>query len=308
MDAIYTCPEAARAHLESLLWPSGPVCPRCGGDEATKLQGKSTRPGVYKCRPCRKPFTVTVGTVFHASHVPLNKWLHAAHLMAASKKGISAHQIHRMLDVSYETAWFLCHRLREAMAVVDGRTLGGPGKVVEMDSAQLGKKTAKRPHVIAAQERGGKIAVRMSKNANLGDVGALATKAVVKGSEIHTDEGNAFRVVGIVGPHKRVNHSLAYVMNGVHTNSVEGFFSVLKRGLRGVYQHWSPDHTGRYVREFAFRHNTRTALGVGDAERAAALLSGAGGKRLTYERLVRASRVREALAFEKAQAESPRED
>lgn len=296
MLAIYRCPDAARAHLEALLWPTGPVCPRCKGQEATKLEGKSTRPGVYKCRPCRKPFTVTVGTVFHASHVPLHKWLYAAHLMAASKKGVSAHQIHRMLRVSYETAWFMAHRLREAMAVVDGRALGASGAVVEMDSAQLGSRKAGRPMVIAAQERGGRIATRMSKNANLGDVGALASAVVVKGAEIHTDEGNAFRVVSFTGTHKRVNHSLAYVMNGVHTNSVEGFFSVIKRGLRGVYQHWSPDHTGRYVTEFAFRHNHRAALGVSDGDRAGALVAAAAGKRLTYERLVRAGRIREAEA------------
>lgn len=298
---IYTCPDAAREHLEALLWPSGAVCPRCKGQEVTLLAGKSTRPGVWKCRPCRKPFTVTVGTVFHGSHAPLHKWLYAAHLMAASKKGVSAHQLHRMLPVTYKTAWFMAHRLREAMHSLDGKILGGDGRVVEMDSTQLGKKTAKRPQVIVAVERGGRAAVQLTRNVNLGDVGALVNRSVRQDTELHTDSANSFAVAGmLVGKHRKVNHSLAYVTDGVHVNNVEGFFSVLKRGLRGVYQHWSPEHTGRYVAEFAFRFNHRTALGVNDSARAVALVQGAAGKRLPYVELVKASRLASALAAENA--------
>lgn len=283
MNKIFTCPEAAREHLESLLWPTGPVCPRCKGQEATKLAGKSTRPGVYKCRPCRKPFTVTVGTVFQASHVPLHKWLYAAHLMASSKKGVSAHQIHRTLEVTYRAAWFMAHRLRETMTTADAGKIGGPGRVVEADSTQLGARTAKRPQVIALQERGGEVRTRLSPNVNLGDVGAAHNRYLERGTELHTDEANAMRPnTAVVSKHLRVNHSLGYVMNGVHTNSVEGFFSVLKRGLRGVYQHWSPQHTGRYVDEFAFRHNRRVALGWNDGRRAASIIEGAWGKRVLY--------------------------
>ncbi len=299
MLAIYTDETAAREHLESVLWPRGAVCPRCGGMEATKLAGKSTRGGVWKCRPCRKPFTVTVGTVFQGSHAPLHKWLYAAHLMASSKKGVSAHQLHRMLPVTYKTAWFIAHRLREAMRATDGKTLGGSGRVVEMDSTQLGRKTAHRPQVIAVIERGGKMATQLTQNVNLGDVGAVVNRAVRRDSELHTDSANSFAVAGmLVDKHRRVNHSLAYVTDGVHCNSVEGFFSVLKRGLRGTYQHWSPEHTGRYVTEFAFRFNNRIALGVDDRARAVALVKGVAGKRLPYAELVKASRMAEAVALE----------
>lgn len=287
MQRMFTCPDAAREHLESLLWPAGPVCPRCQGQDAVKLAGKSTRPGVYKCRPCRKPFTVTVGTVFHASHIPLHKWLYAAHLMASSKKGVSAHQIHRTIGVTYKAAWHLAHRLREAMRAVDTAQIGGVDRVVEADSAQLGKRTAKRPQLIALQERGGEIRTRLSHNVNLSDVTAAYNQHLKQGTELHTDEANAMRShTARIAKHRRVNHSLGYVLDGVHTNSVEGFFSVIKRGLRGVYQHWDAAHTGRYVDEFAFRHNRRTALGWNDGERAGAMVCGAAGKRLTYGTLV----------------------
>lgn len=314
MDAIYTDDEAARRHLEALLWANGPVCPRCGVvNEATLMKGKSHRPGLYNCRPCDRPFTVTVGTIYERSHIPLHKWVYATHLMTASKKGISAAQLHRMLGFgSYRTAWFMAHRIREAMKGSAGsEPLGGEGKVVEADETYFGKVDepsdtrqdgkpfrasnptqknqfgnygpANKRSVVALVERGGKARAFHVGNADGKTVGGLVLENIDRKSRLHTDESYLY---GRVGPafeaHESVKHTAKeYVRGDVHNNSAEGFFNVFKRGMIGTYQHCGEKYLGRYVTEFEFRHNTRAKLGVNDGERAALATKGAKGKRLT---------------------------
>jgi len=293
-NPIFHDDNAAREHLERTLWPYGPVCPRCGvmGDRITKLQGKSTRPGVYKCKDCRKPFSVTVGTVMERSHIPLSKWLLAAQLMASSKKSMSAHQLHRMMDISYEGAWFLFHRLREAAAIIDGdRPLGGENKVVEADEAYIGGiarnkafgPPPKKMAVFTLVERGGE-----ARSRHVSDVTsktlreAIVTRASRK-SYLMTDEAAVYDRLGReFAGHGTVNHSAdEYVRTGGfhHTNTVEGFFALLKRAVYGQFHHVSEAHLHRYLAEADFKYNTRS---ISDAERAAALLAGAKGKRLLY--------------------------
>jgi transposase-like protein len=305
-DPIYHDADKAREHLESILWPDGPHCPKCGNvDRAriTKLKGKSTRPGVYKCKECRKPFSVTVGTVFERSHVPLNKWVLAVHLMSASKKGMSAHQMHRMLDVDYKTAWFMEHRIREAMREINPPPLGGEGKTVEADETYFGKRntvetfnsargewtwTVKdagtQKKVFALVERGGKARSRMVEDFDATTVGELLVTTASRKSKLMTDESQLYPRAGReFASHQSVNHSKEEWKRGeAYTNTVEGYFSVFKRGMKGVYQHCSADHMQRYLDEFDFRHNHRAALGISDTDRAAAALKGIKGKRLTY--------------------------
>jgi transposase-like protein len=307
-DKIYTDEAAARAHLESLQWPDGPVCPHCGiVDEATALKGASTRPGVYKCRACNQPFSVTVGTVFERSHVPLTKWLLATALLTSSKKGMSSHQLSRMLGVTYKTAWFMSHRIREAMkpAGSDAGPLGGEGKIVEADETYIGKKDGKRKApkaggyghkrgVLSLVERGGKIRSFKLGSASRDDIGPLVHKHVHTRSTLHTDGSNIYKGLAATGAHEAVDHNKAYVREAadgskVHTNTLEGFFSVFKRGMVGTYQHCGEQHLDRYLAEFDFRQNTRAKLGVNDAMRAEIALKGAKGKRLTYRRANKAS-------------------
>lgn len=307
-EPIFLSEEAARAHLERLLWPDGPVCPHCGSvDNATALKTKteSTRPGVYKCRDCEAPFTVTVGTVYESSHIPLAKWVYATHLMNASKKGISALQLQRMLGLgSYRTAWFMAMRIREGMR--DAGTLpplGGEGKVVEADETyygrvkddnlkpnpkrkrQPGKHKDQRPKraVVALVERGGTARVFHVARADKETVAKIVTQNVDPASRLHTDESNLY--VGAdahTATHETVKHTAGeYVRGDVHTNSAEGFFGVFKKGMTGVYQHCDEKYLGRYLDEFAFRHNTRVKLGFNDKDRAALAIKGAAGKRLT---------------------------
>jgi len=295
-DPIYHDEEKARAHLERLQWPHGPVCPRCGtNDQAriTKLKGKSTRPGVYKCKDCRKPFTVTVGTLMERSHIPITKWLAAMHLMTASKKGISAHQLHRMLGIGYEAAWFLCHRLRAAMADPKAGPIGGENKVVEADETYLGgkaknrafKKPPKKHAVMALVERDGE-----ARAYHVANVGAATLRDVLvttanRKSNLMTDENAAYIKVGkeFTGHHVVTHSKDEYVRLGgfVHTNTAENFFSLLKRGVYGVYHHVSEAHLDRYLAEFTFRYNSRK---ITDAERAEKALRAMVGKRLTYRR------------------------
>jgi transposase-like protein len=317
MEKIYSDDEAARAHLESLLWPDGPICPHCGVvNEATLMKGKSHRPGLYNCRPCDKPFTVTVGTIYERSHIPLHKWVYATHLMTSSKKGISAAQLHRMLGFgSYRTAWFMAHRIREAMKGSAGsEPLGGEGKVVEADETYFGKVAepsdtrqdgkpfraskptqknqfgnygpANKRSVVALVERGGKARVFHVASADSKTVGGLLLDNVDRKSRLHTDESYIYRRVGpAFETHESVKHSAdEYVRGDVHNNSAEGFFNVFKRGMTGVYQHCGEQYLGRYVVEFEFRHNTRAKLGVNDKERATLAIKGAQGKRLTLRR------------------------
>ena len=312
MERIYTDDEAAREHLEGLLWPDGPVCPRCGViNEATKLQGKSTRPGVWNCRPCDKPFTVTVGTIYERSHIPLSKWVYATHLMASSKKGISAAQLERMLDLgSYRTAWFMAHRIRESMKPVGKTPLGGPGKVVEADETYFGRVdeptdigtrgrplkkdgqryagrgVANKRAVVALVERGGKARVFHVDKADKEMLAKLITEHVDPASRLHTDESAIYRgAKEHTATHETVKHSKKeYARGDVNTNSAEGFFNVFKRGMTGVYQTCGEKYLNRYVTEFEFRHNTRTKLGVNDKERATLAHKGASGRRLMLRR------------------------
>jgi transposase-like protein len=300
---IYNDEDAARAHLEAIQWPDGPICPHCGViGEATALAGKSTRPGVWKCRPCQKPFSVTVGTVFERSKVPLTKWLLATELLTSSKKGISAHQLHRMLGVTYKTAWFMAHRIREAFAPVAGSEppLGGEGKIVEVDEAYIGKKDGKRKHpgsggaghkrtVLSLVERGGKIRSFKIGGPNRDFIAPVIRANVHPDSALHTDGAKVYRGLAITKGHAAVDHNKEYVRTTdagvkVSTNTLEGFFSVFKRGMVGTYQHCGEQHLQRYLAEFDFRMNNRAKLGVTDDMRAVKALEGIRGKRLTYRR------------------------
>jgi transposase-like protein len=306
-NPIFHDEDAARAHLENLLWPHGPNCPRCGvmGDRITKLAGKSTRPGVYKCKDCRKPFSVTVGTVMERSHVPLHKWVLAAQLMASSKASMSAHQLHRMLGTTYETAWFLFHRLREATIVVDaaeGSTpLGGDHEGVEADESYIGGKARnkafgpppKKMAVFTLVEREGH-----ARSRHVADVTAKTLRPVIvrnadRKSWLMTDEAVVYKSIGSeFKGHSTVNHSAdEYSRMGswVTTNSVESFFALLKRGVYGSYFHVSEAHLHCYLAEADFRYNHREKLGYGDKARAEALLVGTKGKRLLYSQPDRAA-------------------
>ncbi len=298
---IYNDETAARRHLEKLQWPDGPICPHCGViNEATALSGESTRPGVWKCRPCQKPFSVTVGTVFERSHIPLTKWLLATELLTSSKKGISAHQLHRMLGITYKSAWFMAHRIRAAMAPAKGQPpLGGAGKVVEADETYIGKKDGKRKaegaggyahkrSILSLVERGGKIRSFKLGSATKAEIVPALRANIHPESTLHTDGAQAYKFTGTVALHESVDHKDEYVRQGkahkVHTNTLEGFFSVFKRGMVGTYQHCGEQHLDRYLSEFDFRMNHRVALGIDDTMRAQIALKGISGKRLTYRR------------------------
>jgi transposase-like protein len=295
-NPIFTDAEKARQHLEALNWPNGPVCPHCGErDRVTRMQGKSHRPGLIQCNACTKNFTVTVGTVFERSKIPLNKWLLATYLLSASKKGMSAHQLHRMLGITYKTAWFMCHRIREAMkpGPDGGGSLGGADKVVEADETYVGGKQRNRATrtvkpkkaVVALVERDGHARSFHVANVNAGTLRPLIVTNVDRGSHLMTDESAVYTRVGReFNGHSVVNHSAReYVSTGgfKHSNTAENFFSIFKRGVIGTYHHMSEAHLARYCAEFDFRYNTRIAT---DAERTDAALKGIVGKRLTYRR------------------------
>jgi transposase-like protein len=306
--------DAARAHLEKLLWPEGPVCPHCGVvDEATLMKGKAHRKGLYNCRACDEQFTVTIGTIFEDSKIPLNKWVLGMHLMAASKKGISALQLQRMLGLgSYRTAWFMAMRIREALRMepMERGKMGGKGKVVEADETYFGKvanpskvrkdgkpfrsdnpdrpvKTggrgpANKRSVVALVERGGNARVFHVASADKETVAKIVRENVHPESRLHTDESHLYKGAGrSFEAHETVNHSRdEYARGDVTSNSVESFFGVFKRGMRGVYQHCGEKYLQRYVTEFEFRHNTRAKLGFNDDDRAMLAIKGAAGKRL----------------------------
>jgi transposase-like protein len=292
--------EAAFEYVEAHLWPHGAVCPFCGatGDKIGRLTGKTTRPGLRKCYACRKPFTVRIGTIFESSHLALHLWLQVIHLMCASKKGISTRQIQRMLVCSMKTAWFLTHRIREAMAPAAGSDpLGGMGKIVEADEAFLtnSPKTKKRPGyqhkvgVLTMAERGGRQrSVVLENPPSKPEIVANIRKHVSPESTLHTDGAQYYKHTLAVAAHRSVNHlkgEYARQENGVTVtiNSLEGFFSVFKRGMVGTYQTVSAHHLHRYVAEFDFRQSNREKLGVNDTMRAEIALQGFVGKRLTYQ-------------------------
>ena len=302
-DPIFNDEETARKHFEASRWPVGPVCPRCGVvGNSTELKGKSTRPGVYNCRDCDKPFTATIGTIFERSHIPMHKWLLAVRLMSSSKKGMSAHQLWRMLGFgSYRTAWFMAHRIRESMRELhpEKGALGGEGKTVEIDETYVGGKAKnqhakKRRHVgtggagkeavFSLVERKGGVRSFHVPAVNSKTLRPILTAQVAHGTFLMTDEAApAMKMGRDFAGHETVNHSIGeYVRGDAHTNTIESYFAVLKRGIIGTYHHVSQQHLKRYLCEFDFRYNERMALRVTDAERAAKALCGAVGKRLTY--------------------------
>lgn len=307
-DSILSAPyfhseEAAYEFVEARLWPNGPVCPKCGviGNSA-KLKGKSTRVGVYKCRDCRKPFRVTVGTIFEASHIPLNVWLQAVFLVASSKKGISSNQLHRSLGISLKSAWFMSHRIREAMRGGEFALFGEGGGVVEVDETYIGHDKTIKPK---GEKRGrgyhhkNKVLSLVDRNTKqarsfvVDDVKATTIYPILarnldREAKLMTDESGIYQAFGhVFAKHDVVRHQHGeYVSKenpALHTNTIEGFFSVFKRGMKGVYQHCAHNHLHRYLAEFDFRYNNRKALGVEDSERADKLLKGVVGKRLTYQ-------------------------
>lgn len=285
--------EAAFAYVEGELWPNGPVCPHCENTDASKigrLQGKTTRVGLRKCYACRRPFTVRIGTIFEDSHLPLRLWLQAIHLMCASKKGISTRQLQRILGCGLKTAWHLGHRIRHAMAPGEANPLGGYGKVVEADETELARsRKTKRPEgfrrkthnpvVVSLVERGGDI---RSETLDHRGVMSYVRRNVHPDSTLVTDQAQHYKFPP-VADHQSVDHSkYEWVRGEAHTNTLEGFFSVLKRGLVGIYQHVDKRHLNRYLAEFDFRQNTRAKLGIDDAQRSAFAVQGMAGKRLMY--------------------------
>jgi len=295
--------EAAYEFVEARIWPRGPICPHCGGIEKNrKMQGKSTRIGVYKCYDCRKPFTVKIGTIFEASHIPMNVWLQAIFLVASSKKGISSNQLHRSLGITLKSAWFMSHRIREAMREGDLAPFGTKGGVVEVDETYIGHDKTIKPR---GEKRGrgfhhkNKVLSLVDRNSGqarsfvVDDVKAstlwpIIYKNLDREARFMTDENASYVSIG----HQFAEHNVVrhmhkeYVSKAnpeIHTNTIEGFFSVFKRGMKGVYQHCAHNHLHRYLAEFDFRYNNRKALGVEDSQRADKLLKGFKGKRLTYE-------------------------
>ena len=293
LSAPYFHDEAAAfAELEAILWPNGPVCPRCGGmDRVTPVKGG--RMGLRRCGPCKRQFTVTVGTVFEASHVKLNLWLQAVYLMCSSKKGISSHQLMRTLDVQYKTAWFMTHRIREAMRDGTLPPMGGDGAVVEVDETYIGQKHKKAENargyahkhaVLTLVERGKGSRSFHVDGTKAADLLPILKANVAPGTHVMTDEaGQYLTLAKHFAGHDVVRHGAGEYGRGVvHTNTVEGFYSVFKRGMKGVYQHCAERHLHRYVAEFDFRYNNRARLGVGDTSRTSTALRGVVGKRLLY--------------------------
>jgi transposase-like protein len=287
--------EAAYAYVEARVWVNGRVCPHCGECERTgKLAGKSTRIGTYKCYSCRKPFTVKIGTIFEASHVRMNLWLQAIYLICASKKGISSNQLHRTLGVTLKTAWFMSHRIREAMRSGDLAPMGGNGGIVEVDETYIGRNPDKevksgvghKHAVLSLVDRtSGRAQSFVLDRVTLNEVVPVIVANIAKEAKLYTDESRLYHgAKGHFADHQSVNHKAKeYGRGDVHTNTIEGFFSVFKRGMRGVYQHCSGNHLHRYMAEFDFRYSNRAALEVSDTMRADIALMGIVGKRLTYQ-------------------------
>jgi transposase-like protein len=312
---------AAFAYLEAKIWPQGPTCPKCGGEgyalNGVKDKKGRVRLGLKKCRACRAQFTVRMGTIFEDSHAPLHLWLQAIALLAASKKGISSNQLHRTLGVTLKTAWFMSHRIRMAMAPRAGSLppMGGEGRVVEVDETYHGKVAnpsefrtdgtefkkkrlggrgggrggANKRAIVSLVERGGSARTFHVAEANVATIAKIVRENIDPRSKLHTDAATMYRNIGKqFADHQWVEHSMGeYVRwdeNGaIHNNSAESYFSVFKRGMKGVYQHCSEKHLHRYLAEFDYRHNTRVAVGMNDQQRADKLITQVVGKRLTYQ-------------------------
>ena len=291
--------EAAYRFVEARVWPRGPVCPHCGGVERNRpMGGQSTRIGTYKCYDCRKPFTVKVGTIFESSHIPLRLWLQAIFLIASSKKGISSNQLHRTLGVTLKSAWFMSHRVREAMRSGGLAPMGQGGGSVEADETYLGRDPKKSKPRMGPAEKNRILSLidRTTGRAQSMVVDSFKASAIVpilreniaREARVLTDGAAYYKVLPLIfAGHDSVDHkSGEYVQiadRRIHTNTVEGFFSIFKRGMKGVYQHCGKEHLHRYLAEFDFRYSERAALGVNDSDRAEKLLLGVKGKRLTYQ-------------------------
>jgi transposase-like protein len=292
----------AREWLEARLWPHGPICPHCAviGD-CTLMKGKTTRPGLYQCNACREPFTVTVGTLYERSKVPLHKWLAATHLMMASKKGMSALEVGRLLGFSKKTAWFVCHRIRESLRESNPEPMGGGGSVVEIDETYIGGKehnrhenkkkrlgtgTIGKEPVFSLVERKGRVRSQHVEKVTGANLKPIIKAQLHRDTHVMTDEGGQYKDLGLsFASHGTVRHGAGeYVRGNVYTNTVEGYFSILKRGITGTFHHVSQQHLKRYLAEFDFRYNERESLGVNDAERFNRAIPGIVGKRLTYRR------------------------
>lgn len=313
-DPIFTDADKAREWLEGVRWATATFCSHCGSVNVIRMEGKAHRAGLHNCRDCRKQFSVTTGTVFERSHVPLNKWVLANYLMNSSKKGVSAHQLHRTIGVTYKTAWFMAHRLREAMTNPNLPPLGGAGKIVEADEMYHGKVEVPQPlsrgrirkptkggnsggankrTVIALVERGGEARAEAmtGKAVTAKNVGEVLRKHADKASRLQTDESRIYpQIATHFASHETVHHGANEYARGkgddlVTTNSVEGFFGVFKRGFTGIYQHCGEQHFQRYLDEYTFRYNHRVKLGVSDKQRALIAMRGIEGKRLTYRRI-----------------------
>lgn len=310
---------AAFEHVETILWPRGPVCHHCGNMERIySLKGVRTKPsvknphgverhGLYKCGACRKQFTVRMGTIFEESHLPLHKWLQAIHLLCSSKKGISAHQLHRVLECTYKTAWFLGHRIREAMRSGDFTPMGGAGKFVEVDETFIGRlsglpkqdyakglrgASSYKNTVLTLVERGGAARSFHIDSTTVKQIVPIVNANISRETILMTDEARHYEKIGPdFAAHGTVNHAdkeygrsikVAGEKVGINTNTVEGFYSIFKRGMKGVYQHCAEHHLHRYLAEFDFRYTNRIARGIDDGTRAVIALAGVKGKRLTY--------------------------
>lgn len=292
--------EAAFAYLESVIWPDGPTCPHCGARDrigAIKANPAArVRLGLKKCGHCKKQFTVKVGTVFEHARIPLHKMLQAVYLMTSSKKGVSAHQLHRKLEVTYKTSWFLAHRIREAMRAGDLAPFGAGGGIVEADETYIGRKpgtTVSRGHghksrIIALIDRdSGAARYFHADKAKGGEIAKILRENLAREAKLMTDEARHYRAVGreFAAHHAVLHAGHEYVRRGephIHTNTVEGAFSIFKRGMKGVYQHCAEKHLHRYLAEFEFRYSHRTGVGVNDGDRSALALGGIVGKRLLY--------------------------
>lgn len=305
----FTNPDKAREHLEALHWPEGPFCPHCGSFNAKRLPDQHGRPtkahpegavrkGLVQCNDCRQQYTVTVGTVFESSKVPLNKWLLANHLLCASKKGISSHQLSRMLGVTYKTAWFMSHRIREAMKSNDPGQFGEGGGMVEVDETYIGREPGMevkqgghhKMKVLALVDREtGRSRAVMVESTRPAEIAPILYHNIARDAQLMTDEAHHYNAFSLrFGGHKTVNHRSGEYVNAdnveIHTNTIEGYFSIFKRGMRGIYQHCGKPHLNRYLTEFDFRYTNRIANGVDDDQRAEIALKGAVGRRLTYRR------------------------
>jgi transposase-like protein len=301
----------ARAYLEHVRWPNGPVCPHCGSisKDHYRLEGEAHRAGLLKCKDCREQFSVTVGTVFERSKIGLHVWLQAVYLLCSSKKGMSSHQLHRILGVTYKTAWFMTHRIREAMTAGNFGPIGGKGSIVEADETYFGSETGKprsdmrnkygrrsgaqtqkeANKIVSLVERGGKVRSFHVADVTGDNLKAVLCKQIHAESHVMTDASPRYNVVKRDMPfaaYDQVNHSKKEYVRGIaHTNTVEGYFSILKRGLIGTYHHVSSAHLSRYTNEFDFRYNHRESQGFTDQERANVVLKEIAGKRLTYRRI-----------------------